>query len=321
MPFPLVTVVIPCLNQAHYLGAALASVRAQLYAPIETIVVDDGSTDDTAWVAASAGVTVIRQANSGLSGARNRGLAAASGKYVVFLDADDELLPDAVSSGVDLLERFGEVALLARCCVLIDARGHELPTFCPPPSNDDLYGEWLERNFVWTPGAAVFRRDVLVEMGGFPGDVGAAGDYAVYLDMARHGRARFDARDAVRYRQHESNMSRDAAHMLRATLAVLRRESPRVTARHRARFRRGLRAWRTFYGEQIIQQLRSDVRARRLGRRQLQDVMLLARECRSLMLRHAFRKLSRVVRGLPRTEVEPGRFTPTEAESRAAEIR
>jgi glycosyltransferase involved in cell wall biosynthesis len=315
---PLVSVVIPCLNQGDYLRAALRSVASQTYTHHETIVVDDGSTDNTALVAAQGGATVLRQPHAGLGAARNAGLRAARGEYVIFLDADDELIADAMESGVSVLDRNQQAWMVARCCTLIDAAGRPLPTLCPEPATHDLYGEWLVRNFVWTPGAAMFRREPLTTLGGFPQDVGPASDYAVYLQLARAGCVVFDRRDAVRYRQHDSNMSRDAARMLAATLAVLRRERPRVPARYAAQYRRGLHAWCTFYGEQIIQQLRSAVRGGRIGRRELAGVGLLLRECRGLVITHIRRKLGRIARGLPSTPIEPGRFPPVPpAESRS----
>jgi glycosyltransferase involved in cell wall biosynthesis len=307
-PLPRVSVVIPCRDQAHYLGAALASVAAQSAGPTERIVVDDGSRDDTAGVANAAGATLIRQPPSGLSAARNRGLMAARGEFVIFLDADDELEPDAVETGVAMLEQHPSAWMVGRRCALIDAHGARLPTFYPAPASD-LYGEWLMRNLVWTPGAVVFRRPPLVQLGGFPADdVGPAADYAVYLEMARKGRALLDPRTAVRYRQHDRNMSRDGSRMLRATLAVLRREAPHVPPAYRWHYREGLRLWRTFYGEQIVQQLRVDTRRGRVGADQLKALGLLLRECRGLVWRHATRKLRRVAAGHPPAAIESSRF-------------
>ena len=123
---PIVTVVIPCYNQAHYLGDALRSVVDQGYTPVEMIVVDDGSTDDSAEVALGAGITPIRQPNAGLGAARNVGLAAARGEFVVFLDADDRLLPDAVASGVATLTASPKLSCVVRRCQLMDAKGRAL---------------------------------------------------------------------------------------------------------------------------------------------------------------------------------------------------
>ena len=303
-----ISVVIPCRNHAKYLRAALASVAAQTAGPIETVVVDDGSSDDTAAVAVSAGATVLRQAGLGVSAARNAGLRHASSERVIFLDADDELKLDAVETGLGVLERHPEAWMVARFCQLIDDQGRPLPTNVTAPVSSDLYAEWLPRNLVWTPGAAVFRRAPLLALGGFPQAGGPASDYAVYLTLARTGRVVLDPRFAVRYRQHDTNMSRDPVHMLRAVLGVLQREqrvAPRTYAGH---FGPARRAWCTFYGEQIIQQLRSDARAGRVGAPQVAAAPLLLRECRGLVARHLARKLTRVAGGHPSAPIEPGRF-------------
>jgi glycosyltransferase involved in cell wall biosynthesis len=88
---PLVSVIIPVYNSARYLGEAVGSVLAQTYRPLEVILVDDGSTDDSAEVARSFGdaVRLYSQANGGVAAARNRGLAMAAGELLAFLDADD----------------------------------------------------------------------------------------------------------------------------------------------------------------------------------------------------------------------------------------
>jgi glycosyltransferase involved in cell wall biosynthesis len=98
-----VSVIIPVYNAARYLPAALASVAAQTHAPVEVIVVDDGSTDDSAAVAAQPGVQVLRQANAGPAQARNAGLAVARGELIAFLDADDEWLPHKLATQVAYL--------------------------------------------------------------------------------------------------------------------------------------------------------------------------------------------------------------------------
>ncbi len=313
------SVVIPCRNHAHYLRAALASVNAQTVVPIETIVIDDGSTDDTVAVASRAGATVLRQAGLGVNAARNAGLHHAVGERVIFLDADDELVADAVETGIGVLDRHPDVWMVARFCQMIDEQGRPLPTNVTMPDSSDLYAEWLQRNLVWTPGAAIFRRAPLLALGGFPLAGGPASDYAVYLQMARAGRVILDPRLAVRYRQHDTNMSRDPVHMLRAVLGVLRREQRAAPPRYLRHFRSARRTWCTFYGEQIIQQLRVDVRAGRVGAPQLAALSLLLRECRGLVARHFTRKLTRVAAGHPPSPIEPGRFASKTAASGPAD--
>ncbi len=95
----LVSVVIPVYNGARFLDEALRSVFAQDYAPIEVIVVDDGSTDDTPAVLARWGerVIVMRQPNAGVASARNAGIRRATGAFVALQDADDLWAPDKLS--------------------------------------------------------------------------------------------------------------------------------------------------------------------------------------------------------------------------------
>ena len=111
---PLVTVVIPCYNQAHFLGEAIGSVLNQSYRNFEIIVVDDGSTDNTSEVASHyEEVRLVRQENRGLAGARNRGLGEANGEFLVFLDADDRLLPGALEAGLGRFEANPECAFVS----------------------------------------------------------------------------------------------------------------------------------------------------------------------------------------------------------------
>ncbi len=93
---PLVSVIVPCFNAAPWLGEAIESVLAQTHPAIETIVVDDGSTDESVAVArryAPRGVQVVTQPNRGASAARNHGLRLARGAFIQYLDADDLLSP------------------------------------------------------------------------------------------------------------------------------------------------------------------------------------------------------------------------------------
>ena len=112
---PLVSVVIPCFNQARYLPEAVASIAEQTYPNLEVIIVDDGSPDDTAAVARkltarhpNLPIRLVEQENAGLPAARNAGVAASTGTYWLPLDADDVIAPSFVETCVKALERIPE---------------------------------------------------------------------------------------------------------------------------------------------------------------------------------------------------------------------
>ncbi len=102
-----ISVVIPAYNAGRYIGRAIDSVLAQTRPAEEIIVVDDGSTDNTAEIAGAYGdrIRFIRQENAGASVARNTGIAAATGNWIAFLDADDEWLPEKLRLQTEHLER------------------------------------------------------------------------------------------------------------------------------------------------------------------------------------------------------------------------
>lgn len=113
-----VSIIIPLYNKAPYVRRALDSIAAQTFADFETIVVDDGSTDDGPEIAAAypdARLRLIRQDNSGPGAARNAGIAQARGEFLAFLDADDEWLPNYLAEGVRLLESSGPEVASVTC--------------------------------------------------------------------------------------------------------------------------------------------------------------------------------------------------------------
>ena len=292
-PLPTCSVVIPCYNQARYLADAIRSVRQQTHQPIECIVIDDGSTDRTSEVAAELGAHVLRQANAGVSAARNAGLSAARGDLVVFLDADDVLLPAALERGASALVAQPAAAAVVSRCEVMDEHGAPIAVRHHDVDPSNLYSGWLLRNFVWTPGAAIFRRAALAELGGFCTDYGPAADYAIYLRLARDGRIAYLPGFSVRYRQHATSMSRDPALMLRATQLALQREGREAPQWLRGDIKRGRRAWRNWYGEQIVHHLRAARHARQWNARHTKAALVLLWNCPGLVLHQATRKIRR----------------------------
>lgn len=110
---PPVTVIIPVYNGERFLAEALDSVAAQEYTPLQVLVVDDGSTDASAAIAASwPGVTVLSQPHGGIKAALNHGLRAAAGEFITFLDADDRWLPGKLARQIDAFRQRPQVDLV-----------------------------------------------------------------------------------------------------------------------------------------------------------------------------------------------------------------
>ncbi len=228
---PLVSVIIPCYQQARYLAEAIESVRAQTYAHYEIIVIDDGSKDNTATVAAGyAGVQCIRQRNLGLPTARNVGLHASTGEFLVFLDADDRLLPTALATGVQGLLARPDCAFVYGFCDIIDHAGVRGPTLAHPVIEQNHYRALFERNYIWTPGAVMFRRAVFAQVGGFDQMlVSGCEDLDLYMRMTKHCAIQCHGQVTAEYRKHRASMSANAARMLRALDDLFRKHLQEVS--------------------------------------------------------------------------------------------
>jgi glycosyltransferase involved in cell wall biosynthesis len=148
-----VSVILPTYNRARFLPEAIASIRGQEFADWELIVVDDGSTDETAQLLPkltgdiTQPVRIIRQENQGAYAARNTGLDHARGKYIAFYDSDDLWLPHHLQDCVAALEANADVDWVYGACRLIDADTHRVlaeSTFCdggPPRAFCSLTSE------------------------------------------------------------------------------------------------------------------------------------------------------------------------------------
>src|SRR5918995_1847634 len=294
-----VSVVIPCYNQAQFLGEAIQSVLSQSYQAFEVIVVDDGSTDDTKEVASAyavedSKVRLVRQQNTGLAGARNRGLAEASGEYVVFLDSDDRLLGEALEVGVRELESHPECAFVSGHYRAIAADGSLLWKPYEPPIERDGYLVLLQYSF-GMPAVVMYRRWVFEEVGGFDGTVDAAADWDLYLRVARRFPIYHHGRVVAGYRQHGTSMNQNPALMLKSTVAVLRSQRRHLgdDRRRKAAYEIGLRSMQADYGVSLAENIRDAIR-QGAWKRALGSIVILARYYpRGLALLFSQRRLDR----------------------------
>jgi glycosyltransferase involved in cell wall biosynthesis len=288
-----VSVVIPCYNQAHFLGEAIESALAQSYPHLEIVVVDDGSTDNTAVVAARyPGVRCVRQMNQGLAAARNTGLHDSTGSYLVFLDSDDRLLPGAVAAGLAVLHAHPECAFASGLCQYIAADGTSLPTPTPTPLTADYYSTLLRHTHIWMPAMVMHRRTVFEAVGGFDPSVNPCADYDLYLRVAQKYPICSHQEVVAEYRRHGSNMTNDPALMLRSVATVLKRQRQYVkrNRRYAEAYRAGAGFWYGWYGKPLVAQILSHTVTRKWARARdgmvvlLRDPVLLLQAAVTIML-------------------------------------
>jgi glycosyltransferase involved in cell wall biosynthesis len=253
----LVSVIIPCYNSEAFLEEAIASAMAQTYSPVEIVVVDDGSTDRSPQIAQSLPVRYIRQPNRGLAASRNLGIRESKGSYIVFLDADDRLKPEAIEIGVRILAQRPQYAMAVGDHFFVSHNGSYLAASrknCPPAFH---YEALLRSNFIEMVSTVLFRRSVLEEAGGFDTRFRVSEDYELYLRVAKTHAIYCHPAIVAEYRIHESNISRNAELMLITTLRALRSQAPYVRSdfRRLSAFLDGLRNWRKQYGRRLTLEL------------------------------------------------------------------
>lgn len=249
-----VAVVIPTFDHARFLGEALDSVIAQTRPADEIVVVDDGSSDDPAAVVARySGVRLVRQANAGPSAARNTGLAAISADYVLFLDADDLLVPAALARNAALLAANPGAGFVYGAHERIAADGGHLRGPCYLAAGDDPLATLLRSNAVGMHATVLYASGKLREIGGFDPTLRAAEDYDVLLKMAQRFPVVSHGEVVARYRIHGRNTSADTSWILKGVLAVHARHKPEGALRaYLPHWQIGRRHFRRTYADEAI---------------------------------------------------------------------
>ena len=300
---PLVSIVVPCYGQAHFLGEALESARAQTHEPIEIVVVDDGSPDDVAAVVARhPGVRLIRQSNKGLAAARNTGFAASTGAFVTFLDADDVLYPEAVERGLASLDGREDCAFAAGLW-RSRTQGGEVEAVRRRTAHGSAYEEMLRGNFIVMHGAVLYRREALASVGGFRAELPSCEDYDVYLRLLRRWNVALHEDTVAEYRRHGHNMTRDARRMLSGFVPALRAQRAHVQGDHRlvSAYEAGLAWGRAYYSEQVLTHLSTALRTRTSLSDAARDAWALARHDPGLLFGRSARLVWRRLSGRGRT--------------------
>ncbi|MDH4359709.1 MAG: glycosyltransferase family 2 protein [Nitrospirota bacterium] len=211
-------VVIPAYNAGDFLGEAIESIRAQTWENWECLIVDDGSTDETPLLLSSyrdPRIRSVRQANCGEREARLTGFSLTRAPKIVFLDADDRLLPDALTRYSSFLDDHPSVGVAYGERVLIDKEGRSFGSRAGAFLNKHPEGDVLEsilvRPFLSTPSQACMRREVVPPAKWLAGR-GKLGDWVLLAGSAFKGRFAYMGKSPlVEYRIHGNSQLRSLA--------------------------------------------------------------------------------------------------------------
>jgi glycosyltransferase involved in cell wall biosynthesis len=274
-----ISVVIPTYNQAHFISEAIESALAQVRRPDEIIVIDNDSQDHTREVVARyPDVRYIHQSNQGVCGSSNRGIAEATGDYIVFLHSDDHMLPTHLSTGIEAFQAHPEAAFVCGDYRWFDAADLWHVHRCQP--SPDYYGALLRLNFIGPPIVVMFRRDVLTRIGGFREEFEGADDQDMYFRIARRYPIHCHHQVIAEYRRHSAQNSQKVAMMLNASMHVMQAQQSYIRGdkRYQDAYRSGIAQRQHLYGETLFWQ---GVRAMRTGE------WVKALQCVSVLMRHS----------------------------------
>jgi glycosyltransferase involved in cell wall biosynthesis len=229
---PDVTVILPAYNAAQYISETIDSVLNQSYQNFELLVIDDGSTDNTAdlvraYVQQDSRVQIISQPNQGVSAARNHGIDRAVGEFLAFLDADDLWVPDKLEAHVRHLCSDDRLGMSFARIEYIDSESKRTGQKSNLRLKNIQPQHFYQDNLACTPSNVVIRRVVLQEIGGFDSDLSGLADIDLFLRVSCSGWT-VEGLDEVLvyYRFHPNGMSsqlkrmEDEWHRFNAKVAI-----------------------------------------------------------------------------------------------------
>ncbi|WP_224996724.1 glycosyltransferase [Cesiribacter sp. SM1] len=252
---PLASVIITCYNHGRYLANAIESVLQQSYPAVEVVVVDDGSKDNTRAVAESyPQVVYVYQQNQGLSAARNTGVQHCKGEYVVFLDADDWLYPNALELNYNYLQQHPKAAFASTAHNKVYEKENIIREDYTEVLSNHYY-VMLHGNYIGMHATVMYRSWVFKEFL-YDTSLRACEDYDFYLRVARKYPIIHHSANTAAYRQHSTNMSGNDPLMLSTVLEVLEKQKKDLqTLEEHQAYKRGIRIYKKYYCGELYDKL------------------------------------------------------------------
>jgi glycosyltransferase involved in cell wall biosynthesis len=254
---PRISVIIPAFNASAFLRPCLDSVMEQTYRDFETIVVDDGSTDDTAEVVSAYGsrVRYVHKANGGTSSALNAGIQIANGEYLAWLSADDAFLPTKLERQLDQLTSDPTLKISHTAFHIIDSGGTLQKTFVLPANMVASFSPLSLIKFNMINGSSIlFHRECLASTGGFDESIQGTEDWDMWIRMSCFFAFGYIAEPLMLYRWHEGNFSHRRQRINGAAWKMIRKTLAYPPFLEHARAERG---WKS--GEMFVHRLCDEI--------------------------------------------------------------
>lgn len=251
----LVSVIIPIYNQGIYLKDSIGSILSQDYPLKEIIVVNDGSQDQIDTIVRQyKNIVYIHQENQGVSVARNNGLKHSKGEFIIFLDADDILLPGAITCQINKIKQHPDVAFVSGGHVHMDKNLSILKEVSSPVQNN-FYEALLTGNYIGMHASVLYRRFIFEQLA-FDPAFKTGEDYDLLLKIVYKFPVYNHTKPIAGYRLHGDNISRHPSKMLKNVLLALENQKPLLTTTEQKKaYKRGRFNWIYYYGHQMYEEL------------------------------------------------------------------
>ncbi|WP_281927482.1 glycosyltransferase family 2 protein [Roseibium album] len=264
---PTCSVIIPTYNAQDFIEGTLKSVLNQIDASPQLIIVDDGSSDDTVAVAKKHfDGTIIQQANGGDSAARNTGLKTIDTDFVLFLDHDDILEPNAIVSHLGAFETHSDAVMVVGSNLKIDENGTLIGDNILPANNFTSHD--VANGFTPSFSQCMYRRDALSAIGGFRPEAGMGADHDLNLRLLGSSRlGHCHGKVVMSYRQHQNQQTRSPAKLYNKHISILREHLGPTGFMAEPEFLSKVeKRWKTYYGQFIPSEVARMMLQRKFGR-------------------------------------------------------
>jgi len=242
---PTVSVIIPTYNRAYLVGRAIQSVLNQTYQDFELITVDDASTDNTENLIKEFQqkdkriIYLKHEQNEGGSAARNTGIKVSRGKYIAFLDSDDEWFPEKLEKQVDIFKKYSlKLGAVYTGFQYVDIKSKKEIKKHIPRKRGNLYKDLLVKNYIGSTSSLVIKRECFEKVGLFDEELPSCQDYDMWIRIAKKYDFYCIKESLLKYQVHNDRISSRIDNVVKGERIILKKyfeqyqKNPKLYSEH-----------------------------------------------------------------------------------------